>query len=528
MFGLHRNKILWPQAAIAVLASHAMIGPLFAQLLESSNQPDEASLKHGESLAHSYCEACHLFPEPLLLDKKTWGNALKKMAPLMGVARINLENKPDGHWLREANVFPPSPILSQPDWQAICQYYFATAPTVALPQGPRPAIGTNLTGFQVELLTDQHLAPGSTLVQIDSQAGGIYLGDARKKALHRLDANGHWQSSTPVSSAPVSLARDGAVQYAALIGNVFPSDEKSGSLVVLDAGQNGLVPRELFRDLKRPTHCVVADLNGDGRGDLVISQFGNYLGRLSWFENRGPQGFEEHLLLENPGALHSVVFDLDGDGLPDVLSLMAQAREGFYWFRNRGGGNFAMEPLLQFQPAFGSTYFEMADFNGDGLPDILATNGDNGEYASPFKRYHGVRIYLNNGHHGFKESWFFPLNGAFKAVARDFDGDGDLDIAVISYFPDYGRSPEESFVYLENKGGMQFVPNSFPGCTTGRWLTMDAADVDGDGDIDIVLGSFLDGPLAVPIPAGIAKQWAESNVAAVLLRNTLKQSSGHK
>ena len=527
MFQYHRNSNLWGKCTWAVLAAMALAPAVYGQSLDNPEPPSEAALKHGEMVAHTYCEACHLFPEPNLLDKKTWASALRKMAPLLGVARINLDNKPDGHWLQEANVFPPSPILTQAEWKAVCQYYFTSAPSSALPQGPRARIGTNLVGFEVEVLTD-HQAPAVTLVQIDSKAGGVYFGDARMKMLHRVGSDGQWQILTRLPSAPVCLAQDGDLQYAVLIGSVFPSDDKSGSLVVLDHEKGILFPRELFRDLKRPTHCIVADLNGDGLNDLVLCQFGNYLGRLSWFENRGPRRYEEHVLLDNPGALRSVVLDLDRDGLPDVLALMAQAREGFYWFRNRGGGNFAMEPLLQFQPAFGSTYFEMADFNGDGLPDILATNGDNGEYPSPFKRYHGVRIYLNDGHHGFKESWFFPLNGAFKAVARDFDGDGDLDIAVISYFPDYEHSPEESFVYLENKGGMQFVPSTFPGCTSGRWLTMDAADIDGDGDIDIVLGSFLNGPSSVPIPSEIAKQWAEKTVSGVLLRNTLKKAGVHK
>ena len=64
----------------------------------------------------------------------------------------------------------------------------------------------------------------------------------------------------------------------------------------------------------------------------------------------------------------------------------------------------------------------MADFNRDGLPDILVTNGDNGEYPSPLKKYHGIRIYLNKGNWRFEEAFFYPLNGAFKAVARDLTG----------------------------------------------------------------------------------------------------------
>ena len=79
-------------------------------------------------------------------------------------------------------------------------------------------------------------------------------------------------------------------------------------------------------------------------------------------------------------------------------------------------------------------------------------------------------------------------------MAKDFDGDGDLDIAGISFFPDFIHQPEESFVYLENQGGLQFRPYSFPESAIGRWLTMDIGDIDADGKADIILGNFSIAP----------------------------------
>jgi len=162
------------------------------------------------------------------------------------------------------------------------------------------------------------------------------------------------------------------------------------------------------------------------------------------------------------------------------------------------------------------------DFNKDGLMDILVTNGDNGEYPSPPKRYHGIRLYLNRGGLRFEEAFFYPLNGAFCAMARDFDQDGDLDIAAISFFPDYEKSPNESFVYLENKGNMQFTASTFSQCIVGRWLVMDVGDLDGDGDVDIVLGSCINGPGAVP--AWLKRDWDRFSPSILVLRNKLRTS----
>jgi len=117
-----------------------------------------------------------------------------------------------------------------------------------------------------------------------------------------------------------------------------------------------------------------------------------------------------------------------------------------------------------------------------------------------------VYIFLNDGKNNFKQKYFYPINGCYKAVARDFDGDGDLDIATISFFADYAHKPQESFVYLQNQGDYHFNPYSFNAATTGRWLTMDAADFDGDGKIDLVLGNFSVVPMMIKTQVDWTKQ----------------------
>jgi hypothetical protein len=158
----------------------------------------------------------------------------------------------------------------------------------------------------------------------------------------------------------------------------------------------------------------------------------------------------------HPGAIKAYVNDYNHDGLPDIIALFAQGDESVFLFTNKGDATFDAKQVLRFPPSYGSSYFELDDFNKDGYPDIVYTCGDNADYSPVLKPYHGVYIFLNDGKNNFTQSFFYPLNGCYKAIAKDFDNDGDLDLATISFFADYKNHPEEGFVYLKNNGNLNF------------------------------------------------------------------------
>ena len=66
---------------------------------------------------------------------------------------------------------------------------------------------------------------------------------------------------------------------------------------------------------------------------------------------------------------------------------------------------------------------------------------------------------------------------------------------------------------------MQFTASTFAQCVAGRWLVMDIGDLDGDGDVDIVLGSYINGPSAVP--AWLKRDWDRFSPSILILRNKL-------
>ncbi len=455
--------------------------------------------------AEKLCSLCHLFPDPIILDRATWEKyTLPTMAKILGI-KPSLTNQPDG-----------AQILK--DWSDITQLYLQESPAIAFPQPDHEKIRFSLKQFKVEKPPFQTKLQSIVMVNGDPERKVLFVGDSEAKRLEVLNFEGKWQSGIFLSNVPVGIMFQSNTAFISLIGSLAPSDAPRGAIATaLWVTNQFTTPEPLLTGLKRPVGTLTADLDGDGDQDMIINTYGHTMGRFSWWENTGNGKYIEHQLIDRPGAIHAVITDWDKDGKPDILVLMAQAKEGLFALINKGHGEFVEQPILQFHPGWGSASFEWKDFNGDGFNDLLIANGDNGEYTSCLRPYHGLRLYLNDGSNHFKEQWFFPLNGAYKTITSDFDGDGDLDIAAISFFPDYANSPEESFVYLENLGGMKYQPWSFDQSWRGRWITMDAVDLDGDGDLDLVLGGYDRSPFKVR--EDIQELWKTNGTSLLFLRN---------
>ena len=505
----------------------AILATLLWQETASLGQADAppVDLKRAEALARQHCAACHLFPEPALLDKKTWGNqVMPRMAIRMGLSPESINRHPEADALWKSGRFPKEPILSQADYRAIAAYYQAKAPAQPVAQKPVAPIGLKLSQFTARPSRFRRKVGAVNMVRIDEQRRQIIHSDGLNQYLDILDANGNRVESLKVGNVPVGFEENGGAFFLTMIGTFSPSDIPRGELALVRRNNGRLVRTgTLLSGIPRPTHTNFADLNADGETDLIVSMYGHNIGRLSWFERSEGGQLKEHAILPRSGTLSTAVHDFNDDGHQDIAALVAQEVEAMYVFLNDGKGAFEPRTIFQEHPLMGHSSFELTDFNRDGRPDFVVTSGDNGEYPSPPKHYHGIRVYLNRGGLKFEQSLSLPLNGAFKALARDYDGDGDTDIAAVSYFPNYKTTPRESFVYFENDDG-QFKPNTFRTCISGRWLTMDAGDVDGDGDIDLALGNYTYGPdKAIHVPEFLIKTWEQRGPAVMILYNNLRQ-----
>lgn len=503
---------------ILAVASAALTGycEIDARAASPASANVSTTLQKGRTLANAYCVSCHIFPEPDLLTKSNWVHgALRNMAPFLGVARLNLDSRPDGEILKEAAVFPTTPMLSKSDWEAIVAFYSEAAPT-------SPAAPARITSvanlFSPRPLWRSPDAPCTTLLQIDSDYRVVYVGDAQTRTLKCIDSRGSILRQWETDSGPVALTRTGSNLIVTLIGRILPSDELAGQVWQLPA-DSAAAPVRLIRGLRRPVHTALPDLDRDGNPEMVVSSFGNRLGRLSAFIQESSGTLREDIIVEAPGTVRCLPHDWNGDGLIDLTVLRAQGREGADLYLNKGSGRFDRVVLWEDASAYGNAFMDLVDFDRDGRPELLVANGDNGDFNCAPKAYHGLRVFAIDREFKARLRFQFRFFGAYGARAADFDLDGDLDIAAISYFPDYERAPDQSFVYLRNDAEWNFTPHVIPNLNQGRWIVMDAGDLDNDGDVDLLLGSFVRGPLTIPIPEPLQRRWETERLAVLWLEN---------
>jgi VCBS repeat protein len=386
--------------------------------------------------------------------------------------------------IRPLNIYPQEPKLSIGEWKKIVAYYKKEAPSRPIEQKGKIPSTNKLTLFtEKEIYIGDKLWPSSTMLKFDESSSQLYVGDA-EKALYIIDSKMQLIKTLKTLSAPVDIDfPKNAEPRLLLIGSMAPSDQKLGSLISINnnSGVN-------IQELPNPVQFAVGDINMDQKEDVIICGFGNFSGKLFWYD--GFDSSKEHVLKAFPGSRKVEINDFNKDGKPDLIVLMAQAREQLSVFYNLGEGQFEEKVVLSFPPVFGVSYFELVDFNNDGNQDIILTNGDKWDFSNIYKNYHGIRLYINDGNDNFMETFFYPMYGAQKVIAKDFDIDGDIDIAAVSFSSDLEK-PEQSFIYLSNDGNMNFKTFVTPGAANGKWLVMEAGDFDKDGDIDIVLGSYV-------------------------------------
>jgi hypothetical protein len=229
----------------------------------------------------------------------------------------------------------------------------------------------------------------------------------------------------------------------------------------------------------------VGDLNGDGLPDIVLGKGRHWPLFNRILLNDGHGGFIANNLGTAPDRTYSAALaDVDGDGHLDIV-VSNDAPDRKLVYRNDGKGHFTEFGTFG-DPKWSTRYVTLADLNGDGYPDIVAAN--RGDYpdlvdGKPGKGPHVPTpsyVCLNDGKGHFPACEALPTESATSIVAADFDGDGALDLFVPHR--DGGQS-----ILLWNDGKGRF-PTSTKIGAANAWIRMGAAgDLNGDGRLDLAI-----------------------------------------
>ncbi len=281
--------------------------------------------------------------------------------------------------------------------------------------------------------------------------------------------------------------------------SVFAADlDGDGDMDVLSAGiLNGHVAwyenadglgtfgptRIITLDVEQPSAVFVKDLDGDGDADVLCADFGD--DEIVWFVNMdgaGTFGSKIVITTQTDGPTSVFAYDLDGDGDADVLST-SRHDDKIAWYENTDGAGAFGPQLVITDQADGAYSVVTHDLDGDGDPDVLATS-DKDDTVAWFENTDGA------GAFGPERIITTLADQARSATAADLDGDGDADVLSAS-----GEDFKVA-VYENADGQGNFGPQELITSRAKNACAVFAADLDGDGDREVLSASYGNDRLA--------------------------------
>jgi hypothetical protein len=320
-------------------------------------------------------------------------------------------------------------------------------------------------------------------------------------------SGGSWYASVAVAD----VNGDGKLDL--IVANEGGGSNGDGSVgVLLGNGDGTFQPAVSYDSVSGYMSVAVADVNGDGKPDLVVggSCPGVVGGCVGVLLGNGDGTFKPVVFYssgDGPGQpwsipLPIVVVDVNGDGKPDVLvanpcaANNASCSEGSVGVL-LGNGDGTFQPAVTY--ASGGYFaggLAVADLNGDGKPDLVVTNCEATGSDSCIGTGAGngvVGVLLGNGDGTFQAvktynsgtpEWLWT-----QVVVADLKGDGKLDVLIANEGGHDGNGEGSAGVLLGNGDGtLQPVATYASG---GDWaISIAVADLNADGKPDLVLANF--------------------------------------
>jgi FG-GAP-like repeat/FG-GAP repeat len=248
--------------------------------------------------------------------------------------------------------------------------------------------------------------------------------------------------------------------------------------VYLASGPNNFLNPTAVTTGNNPTYLVAADMDLNGLPDVVSANQQD--GKLQVFLNGAGNtagAFAAPVTLDSPGASQLAVADMNGDGLPDLIS----ADFNVSLFQQTSPGVFA-NPIALYSG--GANWVAAGDLDGDGFADVALT--DNAGVNLVFRT--GVNTY-SSAVQIYQESSNVAAQGANIIAIRDVNGDGFNDLIITDPGPGGGNAPFVSVLLQDATHPGNFLAPVAYATTAGSQATsIEVQDIDGDGYPDIIIG----------------------------------------
>jgi hypothetical protein len=257
--------------------------------------------------------------------------------------------------------------------------------------------------------------------------------------------------NTPEGVAVADFNGDGHLDIAVVdYGNPAIGDN-GGVSILLGNGDGTFQAATLISAGKNPIWIAVGDFNGDGRKDLVVSDFANRQtggsGSVSVLLGHGDGTFQTPVTLSAGNLPFAVaVGDFNSDGKLDFM--VSDVNRGVFLFLGNGDGSFQTPTIVG--AGTNPAAIAVADLNGDGKLDLAV-----GNQQDPSGSFNGgVSVLLGNGDGTFKTPVFYAVADFPTSLAiGDLNGDGKPDLAISSFAAAFGLEGSALNVLLGNGDG---------------------------------------------------------------------------